>query len=64
MNEQQKPASDHDLLTRIDERTERIDDRLAEHLRRHWAITVVAIGALFTSVSGLIVFLISLRAGV
>ena len=43
MNEQQDTTnfSDHDLLIRIDERLKKVDAGLNNHLRHHWAITVV-----------------------
>ena len=43
MGEQQDTTnfSDHDLLIRIDERLKKVDMCLNNHLRHHWAITVV-----------------------
>lgn len=49
MNEKSKD-SDHDLLIRIDERVQKIDKCLSNHLRHHWAITM----ALLAAVLGLI----------
>ena len=50
--------SDHELLIRIDERTGatdkrtvRIDERISNHLRHHWTVTV-AILVSFLSVCG------------
>lgn len=42
--------TDHDLLIRIDERLIKVDTCLSNHLRHHWAITVV----LLTVVLGLV----------
>jgi hypothetical protein len=42
--------TDHDLLTRIDERVQALDKRMCKHLAHHWAIAlafaVAAIGAI------------------
>ncbi len=35
--------SDHDLLIRIDERLKKVDRCLANHLRHHWRVTVIAL---------------------
>jgi hypothetical protein len=53
MSEQPHNLTDHDLLIRIDERTARIDRRLAEHLRHHWAVTLAAVGAVLSGLLAL-----------
>lgn len=63
MDRERKNTSDHDLLIRIDERTKQMAGRLDGHMRRHWAVTAAAIGALFTSLGGLVLLLISLQVG-
>lgn len=50
--------SDHDLLIRIDERTTKMDQRLANHLAHHWAITLGAIVAFLGAVGALITALV------
>ncbi len=52
MNEQKHTTNinDHDLLIRIDERIKKIDTCLSNHLRHHWAITLV----LLVSILGLV----------
>ena len=36
-------VSDHDLLIRIDERLQKVDACLSNHLHRHWRVTVIAL---------------------
>jgi len=43
--------TDHDLLIRIDERTQKIDTCLRDHLKHHWVIFTIGI----TTLAGLIV---------
>jgi len=46
--------SDHDLLIRIDERTQNMDVCLTNHLHHHWRVTVlvltIALGAVVAAV--------------
>lgn len=51
--------TDHDLLTRIDERVQKLDRCMSNHLAHHWAITVAfvvaaigAIGSFFVAIFG------------
>jgi hypothetical protein len=37
--------SDHDLLIRIDERVQKLDRCMTNHLRHHWMVTVAALTA-------------------
>ena len=37
--------SDHDLLIRIDERVQKLDRCMTNHLRHHWMVTVAALPA-------------------
>ncbi len=68
MNDQERHAeeqrarevSDRELLVRIDERVRMIDRRLETHLTRHWTVTLVAIGALLTGTTSLILVLLKL----
>jgi len=46
--------NDHDLLVRIDERVQKIDKCLSNHLTHHWALTL-AIG---TALVGAVVMMI------
>ncbi|HUX17124.1 MAG TPA: hypothetical protein VMW52_11675 [Phycisphaerae bacterium] len=50
--------SDHDLLIRIDERTEKLDMCMTNHLRHHWAVTLAAVGAVISAVVAMIVSLV------
>ncbi len=52
----QEPT-DHDLLIRIDERVRKLTDCLAGHLEHHWAVALMAGGALLSGVIALIVSL-------
>ena len=49
--------SDHDLLTRIDERVQKLDRSMTNHLAHHWAVTVALGGALLTALASLVVAL-------
>lgn len=51
-------TSDHDLLIRIDERVRKLDRCMTNHLRQHWAVTVLALGAVLGAVLSLIVGLV------
>ena len=37
--------SDHDLLIRIDERVNKLDRCMTNHLRHHWVVTTAALTA-------------------
>jgi len=41
--------SDHDLLIRIDERVTKLDKCLTTHLGQHWAVTLLAFGAIVSA---------------
>ena len=47
--------SDHDLLIRIDERVTKLDRCMTNHLRHHWAVTVLALGAVVSVVLSLLI---------
>lgn len=42
--------SDHDLLIRIDERVNKLRTCMTNHLRHHWAITILMLTALFAAI--------------
>ena len=48
--------NDHDLLIRIDERTMKLEGCFTNHLKHHWAITLV----LLVSILGLVTKIIFL----
>jgi len=43
-------TTDHDLLVRIDERVQKIDKCLSNHLSHHWALTLAIATALVGAV--------------
>jgi len=47
--------SDHDLLIRIDERVRKLDRCLTNHLRHHWAVTLLALGAVVSALVSLLI---------
>ena len=49
--------SDHDLLIRIDERVQKIDRAIANHLARHWTVSVAVLGAVLTALASLAIAL-------
>jgi hypothetical protein len=51
-------ANDHDLLIRIDERVEKLDRCMTNHLRHHWAVTMLALGAVVSAVLSLLIQLV------
>ena len=55
MTNGRRELSDHDLLIRIDERVEKLDRCMSNHLKHHWAITLAAVGALFAAAGTLLV---------
>ncbi|HUU82863.1 MAG TPA: hypothetical protein VM243_05095 [Phycisphaerae bacterium] len=55
MTDDRKDLSDHDLLIRIDERVEKLDRCMSNHLKHHWAITLAAIMALLAAAGTLLV---------
>ena len=55
MTDGRKDLSDHDLLIRIDERVEKLDRCMSNHLKHHWAITLAAIMALLAAAGTLLV---------
>jgi len=50
--------NDHDLLIRIDERVEKLDRCMTNHLRHHWAVTMTALAAALGAVLSLLVALV------
>ena len=52
---QEKEISDHDLLIRIDERVKKIDRCMGNHLRHHWAITMMAVSAMLAAAGSILV---------
>lgn len=53
------PATDHDLLIRIDERVGELHRCLKGHLARHWAVTTLVIAATLMAAGSLVVALFS-----
>ena len=51
--------TDHDLLTRIDERVLKLDKCMTNHLAHHWAVTVASIGAVLTALAALLIALVT-----
>jgi len=49
--------SDHDLLIRIDERVQKIDRAMANHLAHHWTVSVAVLGAVLAALASLAVAL-------
>jgi len=47
--------TDHDLLIRIDERVTKLDRCMTNHLRHHWAVTLLALGAVVSAVLSLLI---------
>ena len=41
--------TDHDLLIRIDERQQKLDRCMTNHLKHHWVVTVAALTALLAA---------------
>ena len=50
--------SDHDLLIRIDERLQRVENCLVNHLQHHWAVTITALGAAVGAIAAAIIALL------
>jgi hypothetical protein len=48
--EKEMITTDHDLLVRIDERVQKIDKCLSNHLSHHWALTLAIATALVGAV--------------
>ncbi len=51
-----KPT-DHDLLIRIDERVEKLDRCMTNHLAHHWACNLALLAAVLTALASLAVAL-------
>lgn len=49
--DEREKMSDHDLLVRLDERVEKLDHCLSNHLKHHWAITIAIVAALVGTLS-------------
>ena len=50
--EEMKELSDRELLIRVDERVNRLDHCMNNHLRHHWAVELTLVAALLTAVLG------------
>ena len=50
--------TDHDLLIRIDERVQKLDRCMTNHLRHHWAVTMLALGAVLSAALSLLIALV------
>ena len=50
--------TDHDLLIRIDERLQRVENCLVNHLQHHWAVTITALGATVGAIAAAIIALL------
>lgn len=48
-------ASDHDLLVRIDERVQKLDKCMTNHLDHHWTVTLAVATAALTGISALVI---------
>ena len=55
---EQGKASDHDLLIRIDERTQNLEEGFNTHLSSHFKINIMAWAAALAAISALIVALL------
>jgi hypothetical protein len=49
--------TDHDLLIRIDERVQKLDRCMANHLAHHWTVSVAVLGAILTALASLAIAL-------
>jgi hypothetical protein len=49
--------SDHDLLIRIDERVQKLDRCMTNHLTHHWTVSIAVLGAVLTALASLAVAL-------
>ena len=49
-----RTVSDHDLLIRIDERVQKLDRCMSNHLKHHWVVTAAALTALLTALATII----------
>jgi len=49
--------TDHDLLIRIDERVDKLDRCMTNHLAHHWAFTLALLAAVLTALASLVVAL-------
>jgi len=57
---QARPAeSDHDLLIRIDERVEKVERCLTNHLHRHWELKLAVIAAALTGLLSILTVLLT-----
>lgn len=55
MTDDGRNLSDHDLLIRIDERVEKLDRCMSNHLKHHRTITLAVIGAFLAAAGALLV---------
>ena len=44
-----KTVSDHDLLIRIDERVQKLDRCMSNHLAHHWGVSIAVLVAVLTA---------------
>ena len=51
--------SDHDLLVRIDERVQKLDKCMTNHLSEHWKLTLLALSAALAALAGIVTVLIT-----
>lgn len=47
-------TTDHDLLIRIDERVQKLDRCMSNHLKHHWVVTAAALTALLTALATIV----------
>ena len=58
MNDRGRGITDHDLLIRIDERVQKLDRCMSNHLRHHWVVTAAALTALLTALATIVASLV------
>lgn len=49
--------NDHDLLVRIDERVKKLDTCMSNHLKHHWAVTLMVAAAAVGAVGSVVIAL-------
>ena len=58
MEQDRANINDHDLLIRIDERTEHLEEGFNNHLHSHFKINIMAWAAALAAISALIIALL------